>query len=183
MFCKGEYIMKEKCWSKTLLGVYSYLDTIADAIDKITLKTALNSFYFSKSDYEKNNVLTISNKLIDLSERKVTLINLKIIIEDTLMAIPKKDALILIARYVNKQKIMDIAEKNLLSKRSIFRKISHAEEMFSNILLRKGYDSFRLKQMLKNERWILNFHNDLISKKSSDDFVISQNSLDKVVAL
>ena len=76
--------MKENCWSKTLLGVYNYLETIAGAIDKITMKTALNSFQFSKNNYEKNNVYNISNKLIDLSERKITLINLKILVVECL---------------------------------------------------------------------------------------------------
>ena len=42
--------MKENIWSKTLLGVYRHLEAVADAIDKITLKTALNSYHFSKSN-------------------------------------------------------------------------------------------------------------------------------------
>lgn len=175
--------MKENCWSKTLLGVYNYLETIAGAIDKITLKTALNSFHFSKINYEKNNVLSISNRLIDLSERKVTLINLKIIIENALMSMKKNDALILIARYVNREKIGQIAEKQNVSNRTIFRKISIAEEKFYNAVVKQGFDGLRLKNMLKDEHWIINYYNDLASKKIGEDFVLSPSSLDRVVAL
>lgn len=172
--------MKENLWSKTLLGVYNYLETVADAIDKITLKTALGSFYFSKQTYEKNNVLTISNRIIDLSQRKITLINLKVLVEDILFSLPKKDSLILIARYINRQKISDIAEKISLCRRSIFRKLKSAEEKFLYELNKRGYDSFRLNNTLKDEHWILNYYNRL--KKSESDFVIQEN-LEKVVAL
>ena len=175
--------MKENCWSKTLLGVYNYLETIAGAIDKITMKTALNSFKFSKNNYEKNNVYNISNKLIDLSERKITLINLKILIEECLKNLAKSDALILIARYINKQKIGDIALKHSLSNRTIFRKLNTAEGKFMNALIRLGYNTLRLKNMLKNEHWILNYYESLASKNGKEDFVLENVSLEKVVAL
>lgn len=173
--------MKENFWTKTLLGIYSYLETIADAIDKITMKTALSSFQFSRLSLEKNNVLTISNKLIDLSERKVTLINLKLLIEKTLLSLPKKDAILLIHRYINKSKATEISQKSGMSVRSVFRKLHAVEDKFVFALSKQGYDNLKLKDMLKNEHWILNYYNDLATKKA-ENFSFS-GGVEKLVAL
>ena len=98
--------MKENIWAKTLLGVYRHLETVSDAIDRIVLKTALNSYHFS---LEGNDVLSTSNKLIELGERKVTLINLKLLVEDILTKIGQNEADILICRYIEGMKFKDIA--------------------------------------------------------------------------
>lgn len=182
MFAKEICFMKENCWSKTLLGVYNYLETIAGAMDKIILKSALNSFNFSKLNYEKNNVLNISNRLIDLSERKITLINLKLVIEEGLKNIPQKDALLLVAKYINRMKIQEISEKYSISTRSIFRKLTDAEAKFLYALSTKGFTSHKLKEMLKNEHWIMNYYNELTMKNNSD-FSLSMRAIERVAGM
>ena len=99
--------MKENIWAKTILGAYRHLEAVADAIDKIILKTALNSYHFSLNS---NDVYQTSNKLIELGERKVTLINLKVLVEETLSKLEQKDADILICRYIENMKFKDISK-------------------------------------------------------------------------
>lgn len=183
LFCFAkEKIMNETYWTKTLLGVYNYLDNIAGAIDKITLKTALNSFEYSKANMYKNNVYNISNKLIDLAERKITLINLKLLVDDVLKNIPIKDAVFLINRYFDRLKCKDLAEKYNISMRTVFRKLTSAELSFEHRLKVKGYNDLTLNDMLKNESWILNYYNQIKNKKE-EDFNISTSSLERVVSL
>lgn len=157
-----EKIMKENCWTKTLLGTYRYLENIAGAIDKIVMKTALNSFHFCRE--ENNNVYNISNKIIDLADRKVTLINLKIIIDNVLMEIPESDAKLLIERYFENVKCRVMAEKLNVSMRTLFRKLTSAENNFTKKLVANGYTDARLNSFLKKEKWILNFYDQVANK-------------------
>ena len=144
--------MEENFWTKTILEAYRHLETVADAIDKIVMKTALNSRHFL---VDGESVFETSNKLIALSERKVTLINLKILTENVLSALSVDEADILICRYVENMKFKDIAEEKGVQIRTVFRRLDRAEAGFANKLLALGYTNDRLKKMLKNEKWIM----------------------------
>lgn len=165
--------MKENIWAKTILGAYRHLEAVADAIDKIILKTALNSYHFS---LDTNDVYQTSNKLIELGERKVTLINLKVLVEEMLSKLDSKDADILICRYIENMKFKDIALEKGIGIRTVFRRLDRAEDMFSKKLLNFGYSSLKLKNMLKNETWILNYY-DYISSAKGDDLAIKNIAL------
>ena len=56
--------MKLNIWTKTTLYIYKYLDTIADAIDKLIERQALNSFYYNQASAASSDVETVSNKII-----------------------------------------------------------------------------------------------------------------------
>lgn len=175
--------MKNKnIWTKTLLTVYRYLERIAGAIDKIIMQSALSSNNLTTQNYFYNNVLSVSQKILDLSERKVTLINLKVLIEQTLGELDKNDALILIEKFVDGDKTKDIMAKNNISMRTVFRKIENAQNSFSSKLLIKGYNDEKLSQMLKDEGWILNVHG-RYSVKDEEEISLSGVYLAKAVSM
>lgn len=185
MLTEGRRFLQMKndlIWTKTLLSVYRYLERICGAIDKIVMKSALNSADILGQNYFYNNVYSISQKIIDLSERKITLINLKILIEETLGEIDKKSARILIQKYFDGTKCKDIALINNVSLRTVFRKISNAENAFSCRLRMKGYNSFKLDNILKEEGWINNVFLRL-SEKNDEDFSLSNSYLAKAVSM
>ncbi len=169
-------------WAKTILSVYRYLERISGAIDKIVLQCGLNCQNVSVQNYILNNTYSVSQKIIDLSERKVTLINLKVLIEDTLTEISKKDAEILILRFFDGQKVKDICALKNLSMRTAFRKIESAVTAFSSRLVMKGYTSSKFENILKNEGWINNVFIRL-SAKNVDEFELSKVFLAKAVSM
>lgn len=175
-------IMESTQWTKTLLVVYKYLDNVAGAIDKIILKTALNSFYFSRNTYQQNNVYNISNRLINLSERKVTLINAKLLVEEILKNIPIKDARLLIQRYFERMKFKDIAKQNDMNIRTVFRKLATAENSFRIGLISKGYFDENLCEMFANETWILNYYKQISGNNFEEIIDIPENLLNRAVA-
>ncbi len=172
----------DELWAKTLLSVYRYLERIAGAIDKIILRSGLNSANIVGQNYFYNNVFTISQKLIDLSERKVTLINLKVLIEQTLAEMDEKDALILIDKFVDGVKTKDLVERHKLSTRTVFRKIDSALKNFAWHLCLKGYGAAALEKMLANENWLNNVHLRLVTK-NDDTFTLSKMDLKNAVSL
>lgn len=173
---------KEFGWTKTLLKVYRYLERICGAIDKIIMQSALNSSNILGQNYFYNNVYSITQKLIDLSDRKVTLINLKILIEDVLKGLDENDAQLLIEKYFDDNKFKDIAEKRGVSIRTIFRKVEVAEINFSKRLNMLGYNDLRLEEFLAKENWIMQVH-DRLCDANEEDFSLSNAYLAKAVSM
>lgn len=169
------------CWTKTILTVYKYLERISGAIDKIVEKSALASFNIIGQNYHNNNTLSISNKIIELSERKVTLINLKVLVEQTFLEISEKDAQILIEKYVDGRKTIEVADRFELSLRTCFRRISSAENSFKSKLCAKGYNDIKIADMLKDEGWIIRAYNNIATKEG--EFEISNSYLEKAVSM
>lgn len=182
MYSKGEEEMKEEIiWTKTILTVYRYLERVSQAIDKIVVKSGLSSGNVYGQNYLYNNVLSISQKIIDLSERKVTLINLKVLTEGIFKKLKAEDVAILVEKYVDGRKYKDIAERNNISLRTVYRRLDSAEEFFARILLARGFTPEKLSVMLENEKWILSAFNHI--KEKSEDFFISTSFLAKAVSV
>lgn len=179
---KGDVEMKEEIiWTKTILTVYRYLERVSGAIDKIVVRSGLSSGNVYGQNYLYNNVLSISQKIIDLSERKVTLINLKVLTEEILKKLKPEDVKILIERYVDGKKYKDIAERNGISLRTVYRRLDASEEIFARFLSVRGYTPSKLSLMLSKEKWILNAFNHI--KEKSEDFSVSASFLARAVSM
>ncbi len=168
-------------WSKTLLSVYRYLERIAGAIDKIILKSGINSLNICGQNFYHNNTRAITQKIIELSERKVTLINLKILVDETLKSINQEYAEFLIEKYLDGVKSKELMERHNISMRTVFRKLDTALKSFASCLIKKGYNNFYLTTMLKNEEWILNVYRTFANGKE-DEIVLSKIHLVKAVS-
>ncbi len=195
MFCEGgviknkvkqnkkEFSMNNNClWAKTILSVYRYLERIAGAIDKIILKNALGSANVSTSNFYYTNVSTVTQKLIDLSERKITLINLKVLIEETLAEVGEKRANILIERYFDNMKFKDLMLKHGFSMRTVFRHLDSSLIAFSKCLKMKGYDDDKLLKMLNGEEWIKSMYCKF-AKQEEEDLTLTNVFIAKAVLL
>jgi|LGOV01.1.fsa_nt_gb hypothetical protein len=142
--------MELKLWSKTFLNVYRSLPKIAEAIDKIVLSSGLN---LSADTYYT------ANKIIELTNRKMVLINLKLLIEETLKSLTSENSKLLFLKYADKLKSAEIAELFEISTRTYFRKNNLALKSFELALKREGHTNKSLKNMLKDEFWIMDLFN------------------------
>lgn len=168
-------------WTKTILSVYRYLERICGGIDKIINRTALASGIYNKQSFFSNDTMSVSERIIDLSERKVTLINLKLLTEDCLKKISESDARILIARYFDGEKRREMAERLGVDIRTVFRKIERAENSFGKALHMKGFDDEKLSKMLRKEKWICGVY--AKHNKSDDEIELSQIYLEKAASM
>lgn len=148
--------MQKHIWGKTLLTVYRYLERIADAIDNIIEKQGLQHTSMLGSDALTHNTLALANKIIDLSERKVKLINIKLLVEKALSTINEKGAKILIMKYFDNASCEDILSALSLSRRTYFRRINEMEAAFEAGCSMFGFPMERLDSYLAGEDWILN---------------------------
>lgn len=161
--------MKSNLWAKTILSVYRYLERISGAIDKMIERQALNSYYYFSGSSIDNGVLSVSKRIIELSERKVRLINLKVLTEKALKGCDKILGQILIEKYIEGESSDNIAESLNLSPRTYFRRLTQAEEQFLNNLTLQGFNSKKLNSYLAEEKWILDVYKNF-SRNNVENF-------------
>ena len=147
--------MQNHIWAKTLLSSYRFLERIAGAIDKIIEKKALSSSSMLGSEILTGNTLSLTDKIIELSERKVKLINMKVLIEGALKGMKPLDAKILIKRYIEKVPVESIYADLGIARRTYFRKIGEAESAFEAGCAHMSFPTERLENYLKSEAWIM----------------------------
>lgn len=153
--------MELRIWSKTFLNVYRSLDKIAEAIDRIVLTSGLSS---GMNEYS-GNAYYIANKIIELTERKIVLINLKLLIEEVLNKLDKNSVRLLMLKYVDRVRTEDIADLMHVSKRTFFRKSNKAITSFELTLSRLGQTSKSISIMLEDEAWIKDLYQRLIKQE------------------
>lgn len=166
--------MKANLWAKTSLSVYRYLERIADAIDRLVESKAINSFYVSSSNFFTNGVSVVADKIIELSERKVKLINFKLLIENALTSCDAEQASLLVEKYFDGEKVKDIVAKHGLSMRTYFRKLNAAENAFYCELAHAGFTDEKLNQYLSSEKWIM----EVMRRYAQDEKDVEVHALD-----
>lgn len=150
--------MQLKIWCKTFLNIYRSLEKITTAIDKIVLTSGLNM---------SADVYFTANKIIELTNRKITLINLKLLIEKQLSELPSIYAKLLILKYVDRVRGEDIALAFNISNRTFFRRHNAALKSFELCLKRNGKDHDTLLEFCKKEAWIIDLYNKLYEQEMS----------------
>ncbi len=159
--------MKTNEWAKTILYVYKYLNNVTDGIDNLIMRSALNSFYSRGERQAENSVMSVADKIIELSARKSRLVNLKVLADKALLSIEKGLAQILIERYMDNDEAELIAQRHDLNIRTYFRRLSQAEINFSQAMARLGFNDQKLLKYLNNERWIIEVYQKF--KNENDD--------------
>lgn len=151
--------MVKNIWAKTILKSYRYLERIADAIDRMVENRGMFSMSMNSNNYYYNNIMSVANKIIELSERKIKLINLKILTERALTKCGREPANLLISKYINGKNNEEIMLKYNFPPRTFFRKIEKAEAKFERALDCMGYNYENLEKYLGGEEWLLSLKN------------------------
>ena len=141
-------------WAKTLLTSYRYLERVAKAIDKIVMTRAINSFYTSGSNLSFNSITNVSSDILSLTERKVNLINLKLILQEALESVSENHSALLVSSFVEGKNCYECAEVLSISLRTFFRRQNQALESFVKALALQSCDEKFFDDMLAGEGWI-----------------------------
>ncbi|MDD4211232.1 MAG: DUF1492 domain-containing protein, partial [Clostridia bacterium] len=117
-----------------------------------------------------------TNKMIELTERKISLINLKLIIENILNELSINDTKLLILKYVDRVKGEDIAKKFNVSNRTFFRRSNTAMKSFELGLKRHFKNHNTIFEMCKKEAWIIDLFNKLYEQELQNNQVMTKKS-------
>ena len=147
--------MKNLELARTLLSVYNHLEHVADSIDKMIEASAVGSFYVSSSTFQKFGVEAVVERIINLSSRKVTMINLKVLVENALSHCRDQSADILSMKFFEKKSGGEIIAQLHMPERTYFRKLDGALKEFACNLERLGFGESDIFNLIKGERWIM----------------------------
>lgn len=159
--------MEYKAFSKTLLNIYNSLNAVCERIDEIVEKKALNGAFIS-GDGQFKNSMELFNNLIDTSQRKINLINLKIRIEDAITSLKQKEAKVLILKYVDRLTFAQIASLTNQSLRNCFRICDNAIENFGKLLKENGLTEEFISKTYAEEKWIFQVYYYYCNEKSAE---------------
>ena len=131
---------KQVLWARALLACYKYLEPMCNIIDKQINRVAQRSFYMSTLWAEINSIENVSSSIIDLSQEKISYINLKVLTENVLNLLKKDYAKVLILKYVHKLKVTDICKVLCINERTFYRKSEQAILEFAKKMTKLGYN-------------------------------------------
>lgn len=156
-------LMKLRIWSKTLLNIYGCLFRLTKEIDKIVLNFGLTSGFYNGFCKTYKDI----EKIIELTDRKITLINIKVLIENCLVNLDDTSCKILSLKFVDKVSNETIINALNIKRRTFFRKYIQAINGFANQLLINGYDSNAILHLIGDETWINDVYNAYYEKEMS----------------
>ena len=138
--------MENLIWAKSILNVYSSIENYILKIDSTIENISLMPEF---------GVDAITNKIIELSDRKISLINLKLVIEQLIASCKPKSIRIISLRHIQKLTMEEIADHLETTERTCYRMYANAIDEFVSNMKKYGYTSIWLYQNLKEEKWIL----------------------------
>lgn len=161
--------MELKEWGKTMITIQKYLGRVTKAIDSLVYKRAITSAFVSSKNLTKQSAYSVANNLIDLSERKVRLINLHTICVNALNGIDKASAKLLILKFIDGLPSSETAALLGLSDRTYYRKLNEAYDNLENWLKKNNFTEEYFTNNFKNEGWIMEvFYKNKESKEKKD---------------
>lgn len=144
----------QKLWSKTILSSYNYLEKLCDSLDKLIQNTAVNSYYSYSFKNGENSITNISKKIINLSNRKIDYINLKVLTDKALKDMTKQQAKLLILKFINKIQIDKVCELLQMNRRTAYRRIEKALIEFMDVLCSYGYTPEKFEVVYAHDPFI-----------------------------
>ena len=137
---------------KAMLEGYKSLRILADISDRKVLDIAIKSSCF---DGQPRSIINDINAITMLTNQKINLINLKVLVMDMVDFLPYKYRQAARYRYIEGCKVSAVAEFLGLSVRSVFRLLHEIPKMCNAYFEEKGLDDGWFLKVYGNEKWLM----------------------------
>lgn len=141
--------MEMKNWSRAMLSMYRYFEPLTIALDKIVISKSSNTYYSRSSD-----IMLDFDDILELTERKILYINLKLLIDETLLSLDHKFSKILILKYFENYKTDSLCETLDCIPRTLFRQINVAIREFGKVFQKHLEKNPNITKQMTNDGWI-----------------------------
>lgn len=146
-----------KIWCKSFLSIYHIIPNIVRSIDKLVYLKSVNSSCFRLDN--KNETVDQIENIVSLTQRKVNLINLKLLTDEVLLEMNTKKAKILKLRFIDNIKCKKAIELSGLSRRTYFRTLNNAFTEFESLFFIKILKSEKLYKAFSTETFFEDIFN------------------------
>ncbi len=153
-----------KNWSNTALVAYSLLPKIAKQLDNAILNRIRAGF---QSKHLQSGVSTqrLLNEIIELTEEKRKIVNLRYIVNNALKQLDDEEKSILNERINDKKTYKEIAKEYGIALRTAFRRVDIAENHFAKALKNDGYGESWLAKEYSNDKYIYSIYKRIENEK------------------
>jgi len=153
-----------KNWSNTALVAYSLLPKIVRELN-FGVKTRINSTFQSRHLRIGISNEQLINQILELTEEKRKIVNLRYIVQQALDRLSATDRDILIARTIDKKTYQAISDENDIALRTVFRRVSNAEAAYEKTLRVAGYTEEWFEREYGNDKYIAPIHERIMKDK------------------
>ena len=137
---------------RAILQGFEQLEILADLSDRRVMDIAIKS---SGIDGQPRTINNDINLITELTNYKINLINLKVLVLDMVASLPYKDRLTARYRYVEGKKVNAIAKLLGLSIRSVFRILENIPKVCNEYFEILGLDDRWFLKTYSNEKWLM----------------------------
>lgn len=146
--------VKFKFWIKTLLSSYSTFPEIIKTIDRI-IELQASSLTFASDIYNKSkSTLSQVEKVIDLTERKNSLLNVYIMIKEMIKKLSEDESELLEKKFMFNWSAEDLAREYSVSTRTIYRKIDKLIDQIYEYCTKHKWTLKFVELQIKDEGWL-----------------------------
>lgn len=142
-----------KIWVKTLLCSMKIFPEIIRTIDKIIVLQA-SSLSFASDIFNTNKTLEDAEQIIDLSERKNSILNIYLMTESATKNLPKEDYEFITKKYLEGYKNDELAEEYQISPRTVYRKTEKIIENICRECRQNNWSLELIESQTKGESWL-----------------------------
>ena len=150
-------LMNIQVWCKSFLSIYNVLPMIVSSIDKIIYLKSVNS-----SSYNFDALMGTENQIkniVNLTQKKVNLINLKVLTDETLVDMSEEKSKLIVLRFIDNIESKNAIKILGLSRRTYFRRLNEALSEFEHVFYTKLIKNKLLYRELKNEEFLEDIFN------------------------
>lgn len=157
--------MKNHLWTRAIFEGYQYLKKIIRILDKQVISMSVHSYQGYQTGADAT--LQLMQEILELIERKKSLLRLKKIIEEVLRSIPRASAVILVRRHIDGLTLKDVANEQNLSYGVMRRLYKQAIQQAYIRFCALGLSVSQMEQEYGREKWLIGFLNDDTKKRKS----------------
>lgn len=147
--------MELKVWVKTFFSIFRWLERLTKAIDDYVLIRGTSCYYKNLSSITLCSTTKVVNDITGLMNKKINLINIKILIEKMLQNLSSDHARFVVAKYVDNHTFEETAQILEVSTRTALRWNLVVLEKCGKYLKSLGYTDAKLKDLIGHEKWVL----------------------------
>ena len=145
---------KFKFWIKTLLASYNTIPEIIKTVDKIIELQASTVSFSSDVFNGSNSLINQVESLIDLSQRKNSLLNIYIMTKELVKNLSDEDLNFIEKRFVYNWSTEDLSKEFNISARTIYRKIDRIINLIHSRAISKNWSLRFIESQTKQETWL-----------------------------
>ena len=137
--------------SLAVLKIYRYLEPMAISIDRQIATKSYNPECSIGFSMEKT-----TGEIIGLTERKIALINLKVLIDKAIAKLNDNNKKIIILKYIDNLSVNEICELLSVSQRTYFRKSNAAIDAFCRMFAIQNSLHGDILSKYQKQKWFVN---------------------------